>query len=270
MRPNASRWTDHETGVMRMETVVEHTVPSVLEGVRVFSTPVRNVPLQEAMLAHADEVRTFAVAKRRDEHLTGRWLLQAVLEAHTSVDSNLLMVVRDEHRAPRLAYIHGVWVRTPLPSISICHSNGRAFVAMGPPGWGLGLDAEPEDRTLASNAFDLMASGEELSELRSRPEAAMRSWVGKEAVQKAMGLGMHLNPRHVRLPIGMSSEKISIEHSKIQLEIWSEGGFLMALAARSEGTVHETPEDRLLAATKSAMDADPTWGVGCNTTRNSV
>ena len=98
----------------------------------------------------------------------------------------------------------------------------------------------------------------------------MRAWVGKEAVQKAMGLGMRLNPRHVRLPIGMSSAKISIENSNCQLEIWSELGFLLALAARPKGTVHETPEDRLLAATKSAMDADPTWGVGCNTTRNSV
>lgn len=270
MKPNALRWTDDEHGVVRMEAVVEHTVPSSLQGVRVFSTPVRNVPLQAAVLADADEVRTFAVAKRREEHLTGRWLLQVVLAAHTSVDDDLLMVVRDEHRAPRLAYIHGVWVRTPLPSISISHSNGRAFVAIGPPGWGLGVDAEPQGRTLASNAFDLMASGDELNELRSRPEAAMRSWVGKEAVQKAMGLGMRLNPRHVRLPIGMSSEKISIEDSKIQLEIWNDDGFLLALAARSQGTVHETPEDRLLAATKSAMDADPSWGVGCNTTRNSV
>jgi len=252
---------------MCMNSVVEHTVPSSMEGVRLFSTSVRTVQLRDAALADADEVRTFAVAKRRDEHLTGRWLLQAVLEAHTSVDVDLLMVVRDEHRAPRLAYIHGVWVRTPLPSISISHSNGRAFVAIGPSAWGLGIDAEPEARTLAPNAFDLMASGDELVGLRARPESAIRSWVGKEAVQKAMGLGMHLNPRHVQLPIGMSSHEISIGILKIQLEVWAESGYLLGLALHPEGAVHETPEDRLLAATQSAMDADPSWGVGCSTTR---
>lgn len=34
--------------------------------------------------------------------------------------------------------------------------------------------------------------------------------------------------------------------------------------------VTPTPEDRLLEATRSAMEADPDWGVGCKTTREGA
>ena len=200
--------------------VVELDVSAHQTNVRLFSCPIWDVGLGEASLANVDEVRTFVVDKRRREHLSGRWLLEQVLREFMKVDASLVMVIRDEHRAPSLTYINGVWVRTPLPSISIAHSQGRALVAVGPADRGIGVDAEPVGRTMASNAFDMMAKGEELTMLRKHPQRAMNAWVAKEAVQKSMGLGMHLNPREIKISIGESQQEISIENSKIQLDIW--------------------------------------------------
>ena len=251
-------------------SVVELEVAGHHVGVRLFSSEVWDVKIGEATLADGDEVRTFAVEKRRTEHLSGRWLLEQVLRNFTEVDPSIVMVVRSGHRAPRLAYIHGVWVRTPLPSISIAHSQGRAFVAIGPSDLSIGVDAEPMERTLALNAFDLMAKGDELRQLRKHPGAAIRSWVSKEEVQKSMGLGMHLNPRDVRISIEDKEQEISIENSKIQLSIWSNLGYQMAMASRQNPSMLMTPEDVLLETTLVRMNANPDWGVGCNTQRNAV
>ncbi|MBT5618422.1 MAG: hypothetical protein HOJ71_05025, partial [Euryarchaeota archaeon] len=43
--------------------------------------PVRSFSIDEVALANADEVATFAIEKRRDEHLSGRWLLGQAVEA---------------------------------------------------------------------------------------------------------------------------------------------------------------------------------------------
>jgi hypothetical protein len=49
--------------------------------VQCFRCPVEPRDLGQVTLASVDEVATFAIDKRRDEHLTGRWLLaQAVTQ----------------------------------------------------------------------------------------------------------------------------------------------------------------------------------------------
>ena len=109
--------------------VVRLTPPQPTE-VHLFATAVRSWDLREEPLAQPAEVATFATQKRRDEHLTGRWLLGHALKAWGVGDLSVLEVVRDERRAPSLSYIHGVWKRTPLPNLSIAHSEGMAFVAL--------------------------------------------------------------------------------------------------------------------------------------------
>jgi len=94
-------------------------------------------------------------------------------------------------------------------------------------------------------------------------------WTGKEAVQKAMGLGMHLNPRDIQIPIDNNRSQISIEKSKIQLDYWRDEGYHFSHASRPKPVPERTPEDVLLDQTKAAMNANPDWGVGCNTQRNA-
>ncbi len=224
--------------------------------------------IEEVHLSNADEVATFATKKRHEEHLSGRWLLQCALE-EWGFDSVDLMVSRTEQRAPYLHYIPGLWKNTPLPSLSISHASGWAYVALIEHGWRIGIDAESSARGLQPNAFDLMAKGDELQSLRQCPERAIEVWVGKEAVQKTLGMGMHLNPREIVIPIGVANTIISIEKSKIQLINWEYEGARIAVAFHQGSLDITTPEDRLLEATRSAMQ-DGDWGVGCKTTRGNA
>ena len=143
-----------------------------------------------------------------------------------------------------------------------------AFVALVEPDRAVGFDAEPLGRQLAENAYDMMAKGAELDALRSTPQHVFQAWTGKEAVQKCLGHGMHLNPRNIQIPIGKESATISIENSKIKLNYWHENGYHCSLAMRPADVPVLTPEEVLLEATRSAMEADPDWGVGCKTTRS--
>lgn len=238
--------------------------------VEVFVMPVRDWNLAEVPLAQASEVQTFVTGKRRREHLTGRRLLGEALEWWGVGDLSVLEVRRDEFRAPSIHFIQGVWRRTPLPNVSISHSDGMAFVALAPPALRVGLDAEPVDRTLAENAFDMMAKGSELERLRKAPEHVFRLWTGKEAVQKCLGQGMHLNPREIEIPIENETDQISIEKSKIQLQYWTESGYHLSLAYTSATPTSPTPEDVLLEQTRRAMEAEPDWGVGCKTQRSGA
>ena len=55
-----------------------------------------------------------------------------------------------------------------------------------------------------------MAKGEELKFLFANPNHALELWTSKEAVQKAARLGMNLNPREIKIPIGNKITNISI------------------------------------------------------------
>ncbi len=249
---------------------IERLTPPHATDVQVFVMPVDAWPLSEVPLAQATEVQTFVTEKRRNEHLSGRRLLGQALLAWGVSDLSAVEVQRDDFRAPTVHFIQGVWKRTPLPNISISHSDGMAFVALSPSSQHVGLDAEPVGRTLAENAFDLMASGEELERLREEPVHVFRAWTGKEAVQKCLGMGMHLNPREIEIPIGVSNGEISIENSNIQLQYWTEKGYHLSLATTASGLAEPTPEDLLLEQTRQAMQAQPDWGVGCKTQRKGA
>ena len=253
-----------------MQPQVVQLTPPQSTGVLLLATTVQSWEVSHVPLSQAAEVETFVTQKRRDEHLTGRWLLGHALNSWGVHDLSVVEVIRNEHRAPSLAYIHGVWKRTPLPNISIAHSGGMAFVTLVDEGYAVGFDAEPLHRTLAENAYDMMAKGEELDRLRRLPTHVFQAWTGKEAVQKCLGLGMHLNPRNIQIPIEKNYNEISIEDSKIQLEYWGELGYHCSLAIGAAAPRPVTPEDRLLEATRVAMEGDPDWGVGCKTTRNGA
>ena len=237
---------------------------------RAFMMPLLDLSLDMVPLANPNEVATFVTEKRRREHLSGRYLLGLALKQWGCGDLSYLEIQRDEFRAPRLAYIQGVWQRTPLPSVSIGHSGGHAFVALAPAEVRIGIDGELLERRLATNAFDLMAKGDELAELKSLPQHAMRMWVKKEAVQKAMGLGMHLNPRDIQLSIESDNQIFSIENSKIQLDYYEYNGYRIAVATTAQEHRPMNAEESLLEETKVAMEDNPDWGVGCKTNRNAL
>ena len=217
-----------------------------------------------------DEIRTFKTDKRRDEHLSARWLLERALGEWGLGDLSSIMISRTEERAPYLKVIHGTWIQHSLPSISISHSDGLACVALIDEGWTIGLDAEPLNRPPKPAVFDMMAKGEELLRLNEGQLDPLLAWTGKEAIQKALRMGMHFNPREIKIPIGDFSNEISIGNSKIQLENYFHRTHKIMLAYGKDSAPIRSPEEALLEATRDAMDSGASWGVGCSTTRNNT
>ena len=120
-------------------------------------------------------------AKRLADHNSGRLLLEKCLE-HWGISLDLIEVLRTEHRAPYLSWINGVWRNEPLPGISIGHCENWAVCALIEPGYWIGIDAERKDREIQTNAFDMMAKGDELDFLIGNSKMAIETWTAKEAV----------------------------------------------------------------------------------------
>ena len=234
-----------------------------------FMTPVTELEISQVQLANADEVAKFVTKKRKDEHLSGRLLLDLAL-GKWGIDTSLLEVRRNEFRAPSIAYLPGTWVRNPLPSISIGHSNDWAFVALIESGWTIGIDGEPLELEISSGVFELMAKGEELTYLQNNPNQALSYWTSKEAVQKAARLGMNLNPREIKIPIGNDETKISIENSIFQLKNLPFNGYNISVAISQGEGYDSIPEEDLLNQTLEAMKTNDDWSIGCKTTRTNA
>jgi len=217
-----------------------------------------------------DEIRTFKTDKRKDEHFSARWLLEQALVEWGLNDISALMISRTEERAPYLKVIHGMWIQWVLPSISISHSDGLACVALIDEGWTIGLDAEPLNRPPKPAVFDMMAKGEELTRLKDGILDPLLAWTGKEAIQKALRMGMHFNPREIEIPIGGLDSRITIGNSKIQLKNYSHTTHKVMLAYGEDIAPIRSPEEALLEATRKAMESGDSWGVGCSTTRNNT
>jgi len=179
------------------------------------------------------EVSRFSTAKRYEEHLAGRWLVGELLK-QWGIEIAGLEIIRDENRAPSLSWRAEPDFAKSLPSISIGHSEGWAIAALSEANYHVGIDAEPGSREISSSAFVMMASGNELQYLNDYPESAISIWTAKEAVQKALHLGMHLNPRKVSTkwpnPIADFAVIIPIGKNKIQLETWQYDDLRISLA----------------------------------------
>lgn len=233
------------------------------------TAPIAHYELSEVQLADADEVAKFATKKRYDEHLSGRFLLDKAL-SKWGIDTSLIEVRRNQFRAPSIAFLPGSWIRQALPSISIGHSSGRAFVALVENGWTIGIDAEPLDLEISSGVFDMMSKGDELVKLRAHPELSLALWTGKEAIQKAARLGMHLNPRDIEIPIENKDINISIDNLKFQLRNITKNGFFISVSIGRGNGYDSNSEDELLDHTRERMNNNPDWSVGCNTTRANL
>ena len=191
-----------------------------------------NVPLVDAF-----EASTFATAKRAHEHASARYTLATLLR-DIGFEPSDLQIVRDEHRKPKLVWKDaearnrtGAPSSLQLPEISLGHSNGVSIAAVSLNGSSIGIDAEPLDVPRARNLLTMMTSGQELQHLEQLWEVdasggmqeATRTWVVKEAVQKACGLGMHVAPQSFSV---LDRDEVVISHDgngfRLELHHWRE------------------------------------------------
>ena len=191
-----------------------------------------NVPLVDAF-----EATTFATAKRAHEHASARYALATLLR-DIGFDPFDLQIVRDEHRKPSLVWKDaeariraGGPLSPKLPEITLGHSNGVSIAAVSLNGTSIGIDAEPLGVSRARNLLTMMTSGEELQYLEQLwdidagvgMQEATRTWVVKEAIQKACGLGMHVAPQSFSV-LNCDEVVISHENHGFRLEVhnWRE------------------------------------------------
>ena len=187
-----------------LDNVIAVWIPVGLDNPREPLPDLSNVPLVDPL-----EASTFVTPKRALEHASARYALATLLR-DIGFDPFDLRVVRDEHRKPNLTWRDhearkraGGPLSPALPEITLGHSNGISIAAISLNGSSIGLDAEPLDLPRARNLLTMMTSGEELQYLeqlweidaRVGMQEATRTWVVKEAVQKACGLGMHVPPQ---------------------------------------------------------------------------
>ncbi len=187
--------------------------------------------LAAAPLVDAAEAASFAIAKRAHEHASGRYVLATLLEQQ-GFDVANLAITRDENRRPSLIYCTDQ-SGGALPEISIGHSNGCAVAALSLDETWIGLDAEPLDLLRPRNLLPFMASGEEFEYLDRLWEVnewtgmqeTTRTWVVKEAVQKACGLGMSVAPQSFAV-LGREDVFLNHKRNSYRLEVHSWGELL--------------------------------------------
>ena len=134
----------------------------------------------------------------------------------------------------------------------------------------------------------MMAKGEELKFLFANPNHALELWTSKEAVQKAARLGMNLNPREIKIPIGNKKDKyfnwkfkFSIGYfrplmtSKLALQFAKATGMMLSRRMNEHLSSRLLLEKALTEwgiasivhrQTLMAMNNDPNWSVGCKIT----
>jgi 4'-phosphopantetheinyl transferase len=160
-----------------------------------------DVPENDDWLSDAerDIVAGFRFTKRRNDWRLGRWTVKQAICAYQSLIAPVLAAheIRAAADGAPEAFSDGVPERV---SISISHSNGKGFCAVGPPGLSVGCDTEliePREVQFFQDYF----TPEEIALLRNPPVnrnlVAYLIWCAKESVLKSLREGLRLDTRSI-------------------------------------------------------------------------
>ncbi len=153
-----------------------------------------------------DRLSAFARPADQDRYATGAWLVRTLVARALGVDPAAVAVDRT---CARCGAGHGrPRVTAPL-AVSVTHAGARVGVAIAssaspvdPDGAGLGIDvsAPGERDTVTAVASSILAPAEGWAD---GPADRVRLWVAKEAVLKAAGVGLEVDPAAVAFaPLG--------------------------------------------------------------------
>jgi phosphopantetheine--protein transferase-like protein len=131
-------------------------------------------------------------AKRRADRIAGRIAAKKALSALTGAPPSEISIEQGKSGEP-LAWIRG----QPGPALSITHSEGEA-VALAVARGRVGVDMETVVARHPAFAREWFRP-EEIARLGEGADALTLAWSVKEAVLKALGTGMALNPREIEV-----------------------------------------------------------------------
>ncbi len=159
-------------------------------------------------------VDSLRVPVRRRDFVHGRWVAKHLLSAHLeevygrTVALDAIEVERDADGVPR-AHVRGPWRVDPAFGVSISHRHG-AVLAATMPGRDVGIGAdleriEPRSRALVEDFF----AASEIAAVDAAADPALVAntvWSAKEAVLKALHLGLSVDTRRVRCDVPVAGD----------------------------------------------------------------
>ena len=147
----------------------------------------------------------------RDRAVLGRGMLRVILGRAVHEAPGRLRFASGPHGKPRLADL-----KDPAPSFNVTHSGAWWMLALGPPGMDLGIDVEahheiPEWQDIAARYFHPT----ECAALQQCPAPLQRTaffdcWTRKEAVAKALGLGLSLDVATFVVPLQLGDRPVPV------------------------------------------------------------
>ncbi|MFW6058465.1 MAG: 4'-phosphopantetheinyl transferase superfamily protein, partial [Persicimonas sp.] len=193
-----------------------------------------------------------------------------------------VVIAKDEHGAPFIELRGEATEQLAdalLPNITITHSNGVAIAAMAGPGKSsrVGIDLELIERRADSFAENYFSAEERALELpdSKAPASEQRSvllttlWSIKEAVSKALGLGLHLSTGEVAIealePVGETIDATVVLDGRAKEAYEKLGGERLEVRCEVDGTFAfatawigtSRPAAETTSTTKAAKPAKP-------------
>ncbi len=205
--------------------------------------------------AEREKLASLRMEKRRQDWLLGRWTAKRLLQrviwegSKMTVPLNLIAIDNDDDGVP--------FYQSPASnlqcSISISHGNGRAFAAaVVKPDWPLGADMErvaPRPDGFVEDYFTEAEAGlVRQANGVGRDRLVTAVWSAKEAVLKALHLGLSVDTRAVSClleagdgdtavwrPLAIHLDERRLPRPAPDLAGWwhSDGEFVLALAVQN-------------------------------------
>jgi len=189
-----------------------------------------------AALTPAEHARAerFREARDRVQFIAARWLLRSMVKTHLGIEAG--EIETPERAKPRLVGDH-------LPAgldFNLSHTGGLVACVIGL-GVRVGVDVERVDRRVNAGAVAAahFAPGEQA--ICRDDHGFLRLWTLKEAVAKAVGLGLALDLRDFTCAIDpprlVAAGPVLGDLSNWQLRSWTEDAHHLALAV--QGTISD-------------------------------
>jgi 4'-phosphopantetheinyl transferase EntD len=161
----------------------------------------RAAPHSWLSAAEQDELARWRDPARRDEWLTGRWLLkEMVLRLDCSMGSDVEILSRDVHGRGRPPCVLAFGCALPL-HVSLAHAGGTVWAALSTsPRHRVGIDLVPAD-SFHRHAGPLWFTDAELRRLEQPHDPFLPAtlWAAKEAVYKATSRGEPFVPARIEV-----------------------------------------------------------------------
>ena len=184
-----------------------------------------------------DRASTFLRDLHRDRFITCRAALRLVLGARLAT------------RPEGIRFRYGPWGKPEIDAVdadvrfSVSHTHGRALIAVAT-GFDVGIDVEhdapvPDWEGLSGRVFS-QPERRELAAAADKPGAFLRGWTRKEAVLKALGVGISAPLADLTVSLGREPAILANLDGVVRPSDWSlidlsSPGHVAALAARVGG-----------------------------------